>query len=320
MTNGRFPIKGSLPWSLDIGHFPLDGRMLEASDSTERQPKARGSELAELWRRLRKNRAAVIGAGIVGVFVVLAIFAPVLVPYDPVQGSLGDRLLSPSAAHWLGTDELGRDLLSRILFGARISLQIQIVAVVLALLVGVILGSVGGYLGGRTDNLIMRCMDVLLAFPSIFLALAIIAALGTGLFNLMLAAGISSIPAFARIVRASILSLKEREFVEAALALGSGTNRVMFRHLLPNCLAPIIVQSTLRMATVLLTASGLSFLGLGVQPPTPEWGAMLSNARSYLMVAPHVATIPGLAIMVVVVGFNLFGDGLRDTLDPRLRQ
>jgi len=281
---------------------------------------APGGELADLWRRLRRNRAAMAGAAVVAVFVLLAVLAPVLVPFNPTQGNLNDRLQPPSATHWLGTDELGRDLLSRILFGARISLQIQIVAVVLALLVGVALGSVGGYRGGYMDNIIMRAMDVLLAFPGIFLALAIIAALGPGLLNLMLAAGISSVPQFARIVRASILSLKEREFVEAALALGSGSGRVMFRHLLPNCLAPIIVQSTLRMATVLLTASGLSFLGLGVQPPTPEWGAMLSNARSYLIVAPHVATIPGLAIMVVVVGFNLFGDGLRDTLDPRLRQ
>jgi len=281
---------------------------------------AAGGELADLWRRLRRNRAAVVGAGIVLVFVLLGVLAPVLVPYNPIQGSLNDRLLPFSGTHWLGTDELGRDLLSRILYGARVSLQIQIVAVVLALIVGVLLGSLSGYLGGYVDSLIMRCMDILLAFPGIFLALGIIAALGPGLVNLMFAAGISSIPQFARIVRASILSLKEREFVEAALALGSGSNRVMFRHLLPNCLAPIIVQSTLRMATVLLTASGLSFLGLGVQPPTPEWGAMLSNSRSYLVVAPHVATIPGVAIMVVVVGFNLFGDGLRDTLDPRLRQ
>jgi peptide/nickel transport system permease protein len=287
----------------------------------ERQERvAAGGELADLWRRLRRNRAAVVGAGIVLVFVLLAVLAPVLVPYNPIQGNLNDRLLPLSGTHWLGTDELGRDLLSRILYGARVSLQIQIVAVVLALIVGVLLGSLSGYLGGYVDSLIMRCMDILLAFPGIFLALGIIAALGPGLVNLMFAAGISSIPQFARIVRASILSLKEREFVEAALALGSGSNRVMFRHLLPNCLAPIIVQSTLRMATVLLTASGLSFLGLGVQPPTPEWGAMLSNSRSYLIVAPHVATIPGVAIMVVVVGFNLFGDGLRDTLDPRLRQ
>ena len=279
-----------------------------------------GGELADLWRRLRRSRAAVVGAGIVTAFVLLGVLAPVLVPFNPIQGDLNDRLQSPNATHWLGTDELGRDLLSRIIFGAWVSLQIQVVAVVLALVVGVMLGLVGGYFGGRVDNVIMRCMDSLLAFPGIFLALGIIAALGPGLFNLMLAAGISSVPQFARIVRASVLSLKEREFVEAALALGSSSGRVMFRHLLPNCLAPIIVQSTLRMATVLLTASGLSFLGLGVQPPMPEWGAMLSNARSYLIVAPHVATIPGLAIMVVVVGFNLFGDGLRDTLDPRLRQ
>ncbi len=277
-------------------------------------------ELADLWRRLRRNRAAVVGAGIVAAFMLLAVLAPVLVPFNPIQGDLNDRLQSPNATHWLGTDELGRDLLSRIMFGAWVSLQIQIVAVILSLIVGVTLGLVSGYFGERVDNVIMRCMDCLLAFPGIFLALGIIAALGPGLFNLMLAAGISSVPQFARIVRASVLSLKEREFVEAALALGSSSGRVMFRHLLPNCLAPIIVQSTLRMATVLLTASGLSFLGLGVQPPTPEWGAMLSNARSYLIVAPHVATIPGLAIMVVVLGFNLFGDGLRDTLDPRLRQ
>jgi peptide/nickel transport system permease protein len=287
----------------------------------ERLPTAKASsELADLWRRLRRNRAAVVGAGIVVVFVALAILAPLLVPYNPFQGNLNDRLQTFSQAHWLGTDELGRDLFSRIIYGARISLQIQIVAVSLSLVIGLTLGAVGAYWGGQVDNVIMRCMDVLLAFPSIFLALAIIAALGTGLFNLMLAAGISTVPAFARIVRGSILQLKEREFVEAALALGSRGGRVLFRHLLPNSLAPIIVQATLRMATVLLTAAGLSFLGLGVQPPTPEWGAMLSNARSYLIVAPRVATIPGLAIMVVVVGFNLFGDGLRDTLDPRLRQ
>jgi peptide/nickel transport system permease protein len=293
--------------------------MVKVAAASSPRRAARG-ELGELWRRLRRNRAAVVGAAIVAVFVFLAIVAPYLVPYNPIRGILDDRLQSPNSTHWLGTDELGRDVLSRILYGARISLQIQLVSVILALAIGVVLGSLGGYLGGYVDHLIMRSMDVLLAFPSIFLALGIIAALGTGLFNLMLAAGISSIPAFARIIRASILSLKEREFVEAALALGSGNGRIMFRHLLPNCLAPVIVQSTLRMATVLLTASGLSFLGLGVQPPTPEWGAMLSNARSYLIVAPHVATIPGLAIMIVVVGFNLFGDGLRDTLDPRLRQ
>lgn len=280
--------------------------------------RARGP-MADTWRRLRRNRPALAGAAIVALFFAVAAAAPLVAPYDPIEGKLGERLLAPGATHWLGTDELGRDLLSRVIYGARISLQIQIVAVGIALLVGVFLGVLAGFYGGRLDNVVMRCMDVLLAFPGIFLALAIIAALGTGLGNLMLAAGIYSIPQFARIVRGSVLSLKEREFVEAARALGGGSGRMILRHLLPNSMAPIIVQTTLRMATVLLTASGLSFLGLGVQPPTPEWGAMLSNARSYLIVAPHAATIPGLAIMVVVVGFNLFGDGLRDSLDPRLR-
>lgn len=280
---------------------------------------AGGGLLADVWSRLRRNRAAVIGGLIVGTFVAAAIFAPALAPYDPTQGKLGDRLQAPSWQHLLGTDELGRDLFSRIIYGARISLEIQVVSVALALVIGVVLGVLSGYYGRLLDTLIMRLMDILLAFPGIFLAIAIIAALGTGLTNLMLAAGIYSVPQFARIVRGSVLSLKEKEFVEAARAAGESDPAIIFRYLLPNAMAPIIVQTTLRMATVLLTASGLSFLGLGVQPPTPEWGAMLSNARSYLIVAPHVATIPGLAIMIVVVGFNLFGDGLRDSLDPRLR-
>jgi peptide/nickel transport system permease protein len=219
----------------------------------------------------------------------------------------------------LGTDPLGVDLLSRVIYGARISLVIQIMAVAIALVVGTLLGLVGGYYGGWLDNLIMRLMDILLAFPGIFLAIAIIAVLGTGLTNLMLAAGIYSIPQFARIVRGSVLSLKEKEFIEAARAVGEKDSSILFRYLLPNSMAPIIIQTTLRMATVLLTASGLSFLGLGVQPPTAEWGAMLSNARGYLITAPHTAIVPGVAIMLVVMGFNLFGDGLRDALDPRLR-
>jgi peptide/nickel transport system permease protein len=206
-----------------------------------------------------------------------------------------------------------------VIYGARISLQIQVVAVFIALVIGTLLGLIGGYYGGKFDHLIMRFMDILLAFPGIFLAISIIAVLGPGLANLMLAAGIYSVPQFARIVRGSVISLKEKEFIEAARAVGESDFNILFRYILPNSMAPIIIQTTLRMATVLLTASGLSFLGLGVQPPTAEWGAMLSNARAYLITAPHVATIPGLAIMLVVMGFNLFGDGLRDSLDPRLR-
>jgi len=277
------------------------------------------SQFREVWRRLKRNRAAIAGGVIVLLFVATALLAPWLSPYPPNDGDLTKRLKAPDREHLLGTDPLGRDVLSRVIYGARISLQIQIVAVMIALFVGTILGMVGGYYGGIFDNFIMRFMDILLAFPGIFLAIAIIAVLGPGLTNLMLAAGIYSIPQFARIVRGSVLSLKEKEFVEAAKAVGEKDFNILFRYLLPNSMAPIIVQTTLRMATVLLTASGLSFLGLGVQPPTAEWGAMLSNARAYLITAPHVATIPGLAIMLVVMGFNLFGDGLRDSLDPRLR-
>jgi peptide/nickel transport system permease protein len=256
---------------------------------------------------------------IVFLFVFVAILAPWISPYPPNEGDLAKRLKPPNKEHLLGTDALGRDQLSRVIFGARISLQIQVAAVIIALIIGTLLGMVGGYYGGTFDNLIMRLMDILLAFPGIFLAISIIAVLGPGLTNLMLAAGIYSIPQFARIVRGSVLSLKEKEFIEAARAVGENDFNILFRYLLPNSMAPIIIQTTLRMATVLLTASGLSFLGLGVQPPTPEWGAMLSTARAYMITAPHVATVPGLAIMLVVMGFNLFGDGLRDSLDPRLR-
>lgn len=277
------------------------------------------SQTADVWRRLKRNRAAVVGGVIVLLFVSIAILAPLISPYPPNEGDLAKRLKPPSQEHLLGTDPLGRDLLSRVIYGARISLQIQVVSVLIALVIGTLLGMVGGYYGGKFDHLIMRLMDILLAFPGIFLAISIIAVLGPGLTNLMLAAGIYSIPQFARIVRGSVLTLKEKEFIEAARAVGENDFNILFRYLLPNSIAPIIIQTTLRMATVLLTASGLSFLGLGVQPPTAEWGAMLSNARAYLITAPHVATVPGLAIMLVVMGFNLFGDGLRDSLDPRLR-
>ena len=275
---------------------------------------------ADSVHRLARSRAAVAGGLIVTVFVAVALLAPALAPYEPLRGQLDQRLMPPSASHWLGTDELGRDVLSRVLYGARISLQIQLGAVVLALAVGLALGLVAGYIGRWPDLLIMRVIDVMMAFPGIFLALAIIAALGTGLANVIIAGAISLVPQFARVVRGSILTLREKEFVEAARALGEGDVKIIVRYLLPNSLAPIIVQTSLRMATVLLTASGLSFLGLGVQPPSPEWGAMLSNARTYMITAPHVAAVPGLAIMLVVLGFNLLGDGLRDALDPRLRE
>ena len=290
--------------------------LIPASATTERPT----GFWADALRRVARTRAAVVGGLVVVTFVVVALFAPLLTPYDPVKGRLVERLQGPSATHWLGTDELGRDMLSRILYGARITIQIQLAAVTLALAIGTALGLTAGYVGRWPDLVIMRLMDILMAFPGIFLALAIIAALGTGLVNVVMAAGISLVPQFARVVRGSVLGLRELEFVQAARALGHGDAAIVFRYVLPNSLAPLIVQTSLRMATVLLTASGLSFLGLGVQPPSPEWGAILSNARTYMITAPHVATMPGLAIMLVVLGFNLLGDGLRDSLDPRLRE
>src|SRR5437899_7022469 len=227
---------------------------------------------ADTLHRVVRNRAAVVGGSVVAIFVVVALVAPVLAPAEPLKGRLGDRLRAPSAAHWLGTDELGRDVLSRVLHGARITAQVQVAAVGLALAIGTVLGLTAGYVGRSVDQVIMRFMDILMAFPGIFLALAIIAALGTGLGNVIIATGIFLVPQFARVVRASILTLRDMEFVQAARALGQRDIAIVFRYLLPNSLAPIIVQTSLRMATVLLTASGLSFLGLGVQPPSPRVG------------------------------------------------
>jgi peptide/nickel transport system permease protein len=266
-----------------------------------------------------RNRGAVVGLCIVLVYAAMAVFANLLAPYSPVDGDLAEKLQPPSPAHLLGTDELGRDLLSRLLFGARSSLEIQLSAVVFSLVLGVAWGLVAGYFGGLVDDLSMRVCDVLLAFPSILLAISIVAILGNGLFSIVLAVGTVSIPQFARLVRGVVLGIRETEYVEAARAIGESSLAILWRYVLPNTAAPIIVQTTLRMATVLLIASGLNFLGLGVVPPTPEWGAMLSNARQYMFLSIHVTAIPGLAITLVVIGFNLLGDGLRDALDPRMR-
>ena len=273
----------------------------------------------EIWRRLRANPGAIVGLVIVLLYVAAALLASALAPYDPAEGDVLARLQAPSAQHLLGTDELGRDILSRLAYGARISLTIQAAAVVLALAIGVAWGLVAGYFGGWVDDLSMRLIDVQLAFPSILLAIAIVAVLGGGLPNVIAAVGIASVPQFARLVRGVVLELRKVEYVAAARALGESDLSVMVRYVLPGTLAPVIVLGSLRMATVLLAASGLNFLGLGVQPPSPEWGAMLSNARDYMFAAPHVTTAPGLAITLVAIGFNLLGDGLRDALDPRMR-
>ncbi|MBT9160027.1 MAG: ABC transporter permease [Dehalococcoidia bacterium] len=278
------------------------------------------SQFQEALRRLNRNRMALVGLGIISLFVLCAALAPWIAPHDPTTTSLRHTLEGPSLQNPLGRDELGRDNLSRILYGARISLSIGLISVAIGTLVGIPIGAISGYYGGKTDLLVQRLIDIMLAFPGILLAIVIVSTLGVGLPNVMIAVGIVSIPIYVRLVRGSVLSIKEQEYVSAARALGSSDRRIIFRHILPNCLGPIIVQSTLQIATAILWAAGLGFLGLGAQPPTPEWGTMLSRGRVYLRVAPHVTTFPGLAIVLSVLGFNLLGDGLRDALDPRLKR
>ena len=273
--------------------------------------------LAEIWRQFRKQRLALIGGGILAGLVLVALLAPLLAPQDPLAQDLYGRLQPPSTSHLLGTDDFGRDILSRIIYGARISLRIGLITISLALTGGTLLGLVAGYRGGFADMLIMRLMDLMLAFPAILLAIAIVAVIGPGIDNVILAVCIVLVPQFARLVRASVLTVRETTYVEAARALGASEPRVLFYGILPNCTAPLIVQATLGMGTAILDAAGLSFLGLGAQPPAPEWGAMLAGGRELLLRAPWVMTFPGLAIFTVVLGLNLFGDGLRDALDPK---
>lgn len=277
------------------------------------------SELAIVIRQLRRNRGAIIGLMIVLAEIFIAVFAGWVAPHDPLQGSVRAALKPPSRTHLLGTDELGRDLLSRIIYGTRISLRIGLIAVAIAGGVGMSLGIVAGYDGGWVDEVIMRMIDMLMAFPGMLLALTIIAVLGPGLNNVMIAVGIGSIPSFTRVARGVVLSLKEEEYVLAARALGSSRGRILLRHIVPNVVPSMIVMATLRIATAILTSAGLSFLGLGAQPPTPEWGAILNTSRTYLRRGWWFFTFPGLAIMITVVSMNLLGDGVRDALDPKLR-
>ena len=270
--------------------------------------------------QLLKNKIAVLGGLLVLVEIVVAILAPYLAPFDPLDQDLKSVLLPPlTEGHLMGTDDLGRDILSRIIYGARISLLVGVAVVGIATVVGVPVGAAAGF-SPRLDRWIGLGVDTLLAFPGILLALAIVAALGPGLINVMIAVGIYSMPMYIRVVRAQVLTLKEREFATAARAIGARESSILFRHILPNCMGPVIVQATINVGTAILSAASLSFLGVGVQPPTPEWGAMLSRSRLYVVTAPHAVTFPGLAIMSVVLGFNLLGDGLRDALDPRFRQ
>lgn len=266
-----------------------------------------------------RNKAAVVGAIIIAFYIFIATFAPLLAPYDPYEIQLENKLQSPSLEHWMGTDDKGRDILSRILYGSRLSMGVGFAAVAFGAFFGILFGLIAGYYGKWVDSVIMRCMDVLLAFPGILLALAIISALGPGMINVTIAVGAFSVPLFARIVRGSTLEVKQLEYVDAIRSLGAKDSTIIFRHILPNILSPIIVQGTLRIATAILSAAGLSFLGLGAQPPSSEWGTMLSGGRDFLFSAPYIAIFPGMAIAILVLGLNIFGDGLRDALDPRMK-
>ncbi len=296
----------------------LDVVGLEALSGPIRAPRT------DALRRLTRNRLAVAGITIIGFFTLCAVTAPLVSSEHPNEHGIwaispGESRSRPTLAHPLGTDQLGRDQLSRMLYGARISLVIGLAAVSLAIFIGMLLGAVAGYIGGAADTLIMRSMDIMLAFPSILLALAIVVVIGQGLMNVMLAVGIVSVPTYARIVRSSVLSEVRKEYVEASIAVGAGRWRVLFRHVLPNSISPLIVAASLGIGTAILDAAGLGFLGLGAQPPLAEWGLMLSDNRQKLFSEWWLVAVPGVAIMLTVLGFNLLGDGLRDILDPRLR-
>jgi peptide/nickel transport system permease protein len=281
-----------------------------------------------LWsdavRRLRRNPGAMVGFCLVGVFVLVALLAPVLAPEDPRVGDLsrlgGTCCPGPSAEHWFGVDQQGRDQLSRIIYGARFSLLIGVVSVAVGLSIGLVLGSIAGYIGGIVDSIIMRLTDVMLSIPGLLLAIGIVAMLGPGLFQIMIAVGATQIPVFARLMRGSILAQRENDFVLAARSIGVPRRTILASHILPNAISPVIVQGTLALATAIIDVAGLGFLGLGPQDPsTPEWGTMLTDTTRYLQTAPHLAIIPGVAIIISVLGFNLIGDGLREALDPKLR-
>ena len=279
------------------------------------------SQTYEIWRRLKKNKTAVAALIFICILVILAIFADVIADYKTVviKNNVSQRLQPPSKEHWFGTDGYGRDVFARIVHGARTSLQIGIITTLMSVAGGVIVGSVSGYYGGIVDSIIMRICDVFMSIPAMLLAMATVAALGQGLFNLMIALTIASVPGFARIMRSQILTIRESEYVEAARASGQSDAAIIFQHIIPNAIGPLIVQATLTVASAILSAAGLSYVGLGVEPPQPERGALLSEAREYMRQKTYLLLFPGAFIILTALSFNLFGDGLRDAMDPRLR-
>lgn len=286
------------------------------------QPKGERSQslILESMKQFFQHKLAVIGSVIVFLFLILAIFAPLIAPYGINEQSLGERFSAPSAAHWFGTDDFGRDIFSRVVHGARISLWVGFFSVLGSVILGTLLGLIAGYGGRVLDAVISRLFDILLAFPSILLAIAIVSILGPSLQNALIAIAIINIPTFGRLVRSKVLSIKQEEYVLAAKAVGMSHRRIVLRHILPNSMVPVIVQATLAIGTAIIEAAALGFLGLGAQAPSPEWGKMLADARPYLVQAPWTLFFPGIAIMLTVLGFNLMGDGLRDTLDPKMKK
>jgi ABC-type dipeptide/oligopeptide/nickel transport system permease subunit len=303
-------------------HAGPEGLVLPAAGAAAAPAEVIGARAGALrwWRRFARNRGALFGLAVFLAVLVMAVLAPVLSPYDPLAQGVGPSLQGPTLAHWAGTDSFGRDIMSRVIYGARIALVVGILAVLMAMVIGVSLGLVAGYYGGVVDAVIMRVMDGLFAFPIIILAIAMMAIVGFGVGNLIVAVAVGFIAPFARVTRGDVLAVKEEPYVEAARLAGVRSAAVMFRHVLPNVLAPIIVQGALRVSGAIITEAGLSFLGLGPPPPTPVWGSMIAEGRNFIVMAPHVSTLPGIALMVTIVGLNLRGDGLRDALDPRLRR
>ncbi len=281
--------------------------------------KRRNSQFWLTLGRLKRNHLAMVGLVIIVVMIILALLAPYISPYPYEAADFKNRYATPSAEHWFGTDELGRDIFSRLLYGSRYSLRIGLISVAISAIGGIFFGALAGYFGGAVDNIIMRLLDVLQAMPGIVLAIAISAALGPGLTNSVIALSISSIPGYARMTRASILNVRKMEYLEAATSINCSNARIIWKHVLPNALSPLIVQATMGIAGAIMGAAMLSFIGLGVQPPTPEWGAMLSAGRNYLRDYPHLCIFPGVMIMMAVLSLNMLGDGLRDALDPKLK-
>ena len=293
--------------------------MTNARQNQLPQAKKKRSLWATVWKNLKKNKMAMAGLVILVILALVAIFAPWVARQPYYSQDLLARNQTPNATYWFGADQLGRCIFSRIVYGSRVSLQVGFIVVGIAAIGGGFLGAIAAYYGGKLDNVLMRILDILLATPGILLAISIVAALGPGLTNVMIAVGINAIPGYARVVRGSVMTVRDQEFIEAARAVGTGDRRIILKHIIPNAMAPVIVQATLGVGGAILAAAALSFIGLGLQPPVPEWGAMLAEGRPHIRDFPHLTTFPGLAIMITIFALNLFGDGLRDALDPRLK-